>query len=63
MTLAAISFTFTNIVRRGGKKMEFGKYDKETHKKMADEVISEMMMKAPLRVGPPDGPNRYVEAR
>jgi hypothetical protein len=43
--------------------MEFGKYDKEAHKKMADDVISEMMMKAPLRVGPPDGPNRYVEAR
>ena len=43
--------------------MEKGKYDKEAHKKIADEVISEMMMKYPLRVGFPGKPNRYVEAR
>ena len=43
--------------------MERGIYDKEAHKKAADEAIRLMSMRAPMIVGFPHEPGRYVEAR
>lgn len=43
--------------------MERGKYDKEAHEKAAENVEKLASLRMPMRVGFPDGPSRWVEAR